>query len=76
MTQNMWVIGLITYLALGVFITRYTRARDEISDSLNASPAMFNFTIPQWRKMVFLLIGHIASVLLWPIFLRGWFSKK
>ena len=68
-----WIYLLAFYFGLGLFIMVFTSARREISKAIQE---IIGFKTPLW---VTILVGAIlmsVSLILWPIFLKGWFAKK
>lgn len=61
-----------SYLAIGLILVLFTRARGIIEESMADFTTK---TFPFWAVATFRTILHIASGLLWPIFVHGWLTK-
>jgi hypothetical protein len=68
----MWMATALSYLAVGLILVLFTRARGVIEESM---ADVTTRTSPVWKVATFRIILHSASVLLWPFFIYGWFTK-
>ena len=68
-----WRYILVTYFGSGLFIMVFTPARREI---VRAIQEMTGTKAPLLAVVLVGAILILASLILWPFFLKGWFAKK
>lgn len=68
-----WIYLLAFYFGLGLFIMVFTSARREISKAIQE---IIGFKAPLWVTTLVGVILMSVSLILWPLFLKGWFAKK
>jgi len=69
----MWKIIVLLYVTTGLAIMLFTRAREvmrELSSDINTR------RYPTWKVIGFFAIAYPLTLLLWPLWLREWFSEK
>ena len=62
----MWQWIVLLYVAVGLALVLFTRARAVISDSM---ADVTTDVYPVWKVATFQILLHAGSVLLWPVFL-------
>ncbi len=68
-----WIYVLGAYFGLGMFIMAFTSARKEISKAIQE---VIGFKAPLWVIALAGIILVLVSLIVWPLFLKGWFAKK
>jgi hypothetical protein len=66
----MWVYAVSSYLAIGMFIVFFTRAKTLMVEENDFDPSR----VPRWKIILFYTIVYLGGILLWPVFLKSWFS--
>ena len=70
---NVWLPAAILYLIIGLALVLFTRARGVIKESTaDVAPG----STSQWKVILFSTIIHVASISLWPLFLKGWLAEQ
>ena len=68
-----WIYVLGAYFGMGLFIMAFTSARREISKAIQE---IIGFKAPLWVIALAGVILVLVSLIVWPLFLKGWFAKK
>lgn len=68
----MWIAIGLSYLAVGLALVLFTKARGVIEESMADVTTSTN---PAWKVTLFRAVLHSASVVFWPFFVFGWFAE-
>ena len=69
----MWKMIILFYITTGLSIILFTRAHDVIRETTRDINTR---RYPAWKVIGFFAIAYPVAILLWPIFLREWFTEK
>lgn len=69
----MWQLAAVLYLITGIVLVTFTRARAVMKEKLRDT----DFSkVPRWKIVLFYILIYSGCILLWPVFLKSWFSEK